>query len=163
MLEKAGFENIWLVTYFILLYFCLFPIGCCQAKGMSVMEMKELKIDSRLTLYHPLSLSVSKKSPAEDFDIYFFEMKGAVILSLYVGNHPRLGAFEDSSSHLEYIEDIKIECHEFKDKKERYGNECLVDLRRFFNFPQYLHFWYDVDKQEQKDIADGVIHSLVLE
>lgn len=162
-LEKTGFENIWLVACLILFYFGPFPVACCQAKGMPAMEMKELKIDSRITLYHPLSLFISKKSPTEDFDIYYFGMKGAIILSLYVGNHPKIGAFEDSTSQVEYIEDIKIECHELKDKKERYGNECLVDLRKLFDFPQYLHFWYDVDKQEQKDVADGIIHSLVIE
>lgn len=111
MLKKTVVLSIGFAISFVLFCVYPFPIKCDQGKEKYKMEIKEVKLAERLTIRNPETLSVSKRSSPGDFDIYDFEIQNAIVLSLYVGNHPKFDGIGNKKARRKNINEFKLICH----------------------------------------------------
>jgi hypothetical protein len=156
-------------TKVLLLLTCILLVGCPSVKegtkkskhtDPNISEYKEYKGGS-FAIACPNDITIEKKTPVEDFDIYTFLYRGKVILSAYTGNQPSFDKGEGKGSFFSRRKG-QINGLAFKSIRSRKDgiseHEVLIDFGNVF--PQYIHYWYSLAMTEdEKAIAEGIIHS----
>lgn len=104
-----------------------------------------------------------KKQVGPDFDVYRFSYKGEYFLGAYSGDHPSFG--EKFSETLVRATEkwtyVSARCHTEVEDDQSVNKECLVDWGdRGFQFPQYVHFFFNLNDREMQDRAEKMMASV---
>lgn len=132
--------------------------GCSQPKG-------ELKAYAGVgfSYSYPSDLSVSTKSPVEDFEIHTLTQDdGNVVLQMYVGNSPDFPTEEADESVDESTTTSGLAARSMARARDDglREREVLLDLSSSNDWPQYIHCWYDSLSPELAATADAIIESV---
>lgn len=132
--------------------------GCTQPKG----ELKA-QVGEGFSYSYPRDLSVSTKSPVEDFEIHTLTQgDGNVVLQMYVGNSPDFPTEEAGESVGESTTPSGLAARSVARARNDglREREVLVDLSSGNDWPKYVHCWYDSLSPELAAAADAVIESV---
>ncbi len=113
------------------------------------------------TLAYTQNITINKKTPTGDFDIYEFYYDGNIILSAYVGNQPDFYTKAQNSDKIEkgIINGLNFESFTLKQPDGPYKTETLIKFSENRGWPRFLHFWYSDLKPEIRKIAEQIIFS----
>lgn len=137
---------------------CVFLSSCTSnTNSVRKSEAQEYKFDG-FSLRYPKNITIKKKTPVEDFDLYEFVYEGQTILSAYVGNFP-----QDHHANTEKgtINGLMSESFVTKDSNGSEKNEVLIKFSDRRNWPSYIHFWYPSNLRPQlKSVVEQIIVSI---
>jgi hypothetical protein len=111
----------------------------------------------------PQNILVVKKTPVEDFDLYYFSRRngdGKPVLYAYAGNHPDFGDKAPKEHTIKKGKVAKSEAELIKwiNDEGFYGCEVLINRSEKIS-PTYIHFWYKNLSSKDKLLADNIIES----
>jgi hypothetical protein len=106
------------------------------------------------------NVEVTVSSPVEDF-LWLVFSTDREIMNAYVGNSPNFPT--DDIPDIGSVETSipggsKLTCYAWA-KLERHSGQCLVDMSKVKDFPQYVHFTYSNLSQSDLELVHKIIGS----
>lgn len=144
---------------------CLLFILTLVCTSVKAQEAKHLyRVVGGFSIAVPADFKVSKQGDGGDFVLYDVSAnQNKYILSFFVGNFPS----RESGFNTEDWQSITISWSNAADgKKWKYNDgyyaQVYVDVSKWSRdgWPNYVHFWYNNNNQEQAELADAIIQSL---
>ncbi len=140
---------------------CIFTISCVNNTESVKGNKNQTHRFESFSLTYPSNITVNKKAPAGDFDIYEFTQDGNLILSAYVGNQPNFYEKAKNADKIEkgFINRLNFESFTLKMPDGSIEKETLINFSKNQGWPRYIHFWYSNFKPEIRNIAEQIIFS----
>ena len=116
-----------------------------------------------LTIQVPPSVTISRRSPNEDFRLIFLKKSTNIVLTIYLGNQPDFPARAAANSlRVENINGLKAETLLRSEPDGTTSRDVLLHLREDGVWPQRMHCWHTGLAREAAAETDRIISSVRL-
>jgi len=152
-LAKRGMKFFGLILAIVVIVF----ISSCSSMHNKLVTYS----DEGFFVKYPNNLTVEKRTPVQDFNIYTFRTKNKVVVSMYLGNAPSFDDKVKKGSNYEKgnINGMPFEAYTLKNDNGSKRKDVLLTLSGKQDWPKFIHFWYSDLSVDLRKTAEEIIAS----